>query len=51
MTSEIILLIILVLMLLKVFWLINETRKLRRMIESFIIRADINKGGKNGGNW
>ena len=49
--SQIILLIVLVLMLAQVFWILRETRTLRMMIESYIKKDSINRGGKNGGQW
>ena len=49
--SQIILLIVLVLMVAQVFWILRETRTLRMMIESYIKKDSINRGGKNGGAW
>ncbi len=49
--SELIFVIILVAMLVNIFWLLGEIRNLRKVIESYINKDSINKGGKNGGSW
>ena len=49
--SELIFVIILVAMLVNIFWLLSEIRNLRKVIESYINKDSINKGGKNGGSW
>ena len=49
--NEIILLVILIILIVKIFLVLREIKSLKKMIESYINKDYINKGGKNGGSW